>query len=75
MGRALWRTADDPLIFRAAAVPTTSPWTVGGLAPIASTPLPGAREFCIGAGGHTHYWDRTAPAIALELDRLVATPR
>jgi len=30
-------------------------------------------EFCIGAGAHTHYWDRTAPAIALELDRLIAT--
>ena len=30
-------------------------------------------EFCIGAGAHTHYWDRTAPTIAMELDRLIAT--
>lgn len=29
------------------------------------------REFCIGSGAHTHYWDETAPEIALELDRLV----
>ena len=29
------------------------------------------REFCIGAGAHTHYWDETAPEIARELDRLV----
>ncbi len=29
------------------------------------------REFCIGAGGHTHYWDETAPEIAIELDRLI----
>ncbi len=29
------------------------------------------REFCIGAGGHTHYWDETAPDIAYELDRLI----
>jgi hypothetical protein len=31
----------------------------------------GKREFCIGSGAHTHYWDETAPEIALELDRLV----
>jgi hypothetical protein len=29
------------------------------------------REFCIGAGAHTHYWDDSAPEIAVELDRLV----
>ncbi|MFZ1221477.1 MAG: hypothetical protein WAO00_19470 [Chthoniobacterales bacterium] len=29
------------------------------------------REFCIGAGAHTHYWDETAPEIAVELDRIV----
>jgi hypothetical protein len=32
---------------------------------------PAKREFCIGAGAHTHYWDETAPEIAVELDRLV----
>ena len=29
-------------------------------------------EYCIGAGAHTHYWDRTAPMIADALDRLIA---
>lgn len=29
------------------------------------------REFCIGPGAHTHYWDSTAPAIADYLDELV----
>lgn len=29
------------------------------------------REFCIGPGDHTHYWDKTAPKIAEELDRLI----
>ncbi len=32
----------------------------------------GARqEACIGLGAHTHYWDRSAPDIALMLDRLI----
>ncbi|MDQ3815777.1 MAG: hypothetical protein M3347_17835, partial [Armatimonadota bacterium] len=29
------------------------------------------REFCIGPGAHTHYWDSTAPTIAAYLDLLV----
>jgi hypothetical protein len=29
------------------------------------------RELCIGAGAHTHYWDATAKAIAVELDLLL----
>jgi hypothetical protein len=33
---------------------------------------PKSREFCIGAGAHTHYWDETAPAIARQLDELIA---
>lgn len=31
------------------------------------------REFCIGGGAHTHYWDKTAPTIVAELDRLIAS--
>jgi hypothetical protein len=30
------------------------------------------REFCIGAGGHIHYFDSTAPQIAAELNRLIS---
>lgn len=29
------------------------------------------RELCVGGGAHTHYWDETAPAVALEVDLLV----
>ena len=29
------------------------------------------REFCIGPGAHTHYWDGTAKPIAVQLDRLI----
>jgi len=29
-------------------------------------------DICIGAGAHTHYWDRTAPMIAEMLDRAIA---
>jgi hypothetical protein len=29
-------------------------------------------EICIGLGAHTHYWDRSAPDIAAQLDRLLA---
>jgi hypothetical protein len=30
-------------------------------------------EMCIGVGGHTHYWDNSAPDIAAHLDELIAT--
>jgi hypothetical protein len=29
------------------------------------------REFCLGAGAHTHYWDKHAPEVAQEIDRLI----
>jgi hypothetical protein len=29
------------------------------------------REFCLGAGAHTHYWDKTAPEVAQEINRLI----
>jgi hypothetical protein len=28
-------------------------------------------EMCIGLGAHTHYWDRSAPDIAVQLDKLI----
>jgi len=31
------------------------------------------REFCIGKGAHTHYWDATASRIAFELDRIIGS--
>jgi len=29
------------------------------------------REFCLGAGAHIHYFDATAPAVAVHLDQLI----
>ena len=34
-------------------------------------PLPRRKEMCIGAGGHVHYWDESAPDIAEMLDKLI----
>jgi hypothetical protein len=31
-------------------------------------------EMCIGLGAHTHYWDRSAPEVAVRLDALIALP-
>jgi hypothetical protein len=30
-------------------------------------------EFCLGAGGHTHYFSNDAIALAVEIDRLIIT--
>jgi hypothetical protein len=38
---------------------------------ISENPTKTQREFCLGAGAHTHYWDKTAPEIACEIDRLI----
>ncbi|MDE3151454.1 MAG: hypothetical protein KGL93_04340, partial [Gemmatimonadota bacterium] len=58
VGRELWRSARDPLYDPAA----------GQWSDAART----RTEFCIGAGAHTHYWDKTARAIAVELDAIVS---
>jgi hypothetical protein len=29
------------------------------------------REFCLGAGAHTHYWDGTSDEVAAEIDILI----
>ncbi|VEP16266.1 hypothetical protein H1P_4280002 [Hyella patelloides LEGE 07179] len=33
------------------------------------------RECCIGAGGHIHYWNTSAPEIAEEIDDLIDSIR
>jgi hypothetical protein len=57
IGRHLWRSDDCDYQF----TPAVSEDSTGQ-----------RREFCIGAGGHIHYFDDTAPEIAAELDRLIA---
>jgi hypothetical protein len=39
---------------------------------ISADPAKTRREFCLGAGAHTHYWDKHAPEVAQEIDRLIS---
>ena len=54
---------------------TAQPWRIDrylrAIESVTDAPIT-RREFCIGAGAHTHYWDRTAPQIAVQLDELIA---
>lgn len=73
VGRYLWRPEDCGFAFETPVVNARTPWSAGEFPAIVSESAAPAnrREFCIGAGGHTHYWDGTAPQVALELDRLI----
>jgi hypothetical protein len=67
VGRHIWRTDQCPYLFE----PFPYDPTTGRVSRDGAT---GQREeFCIGNGGHTHYWDDTAPDIARKLDELIAT--
>jgi hypothetical protein len=75
IGRAHWRHAVDgcDCIYRSAPADAATRF-VGDTPPItyvSEDAHRSRRELCIGAGGHTHYWDATAKAIAVELDLLV----
>jgi hypothetical protein len=75
VGRYLWRPDDCDFLYASAEARATQPWVVGPFpgtfSDAVTPPASNRREFCIGAGAHTHYWDATAPQIALELDALV----
>ena len=73
VGRYLWRPDLCGFKYATPAVDATHPWPAGSFPVIASAsaPLANRREFCVGAGAHTHYWDGTAPQIGLELDALI----
>jgi hypothetical protein len=68
IGRNLWRTDKCGYAWYADACAQPGPPPK----PNCSTDGGARIEFCIGAGAHTHYWDETAPAIPIELDRLIA---
>jgi hypothetical protein len=75
VGRALWRHSLDGCewLYRAAP-PDAAARFVGDVPPItyvSEDAHRSRRELCIGAGAHTHYWDSTAKAIAVELDLLL----
>lgn len=58
VGRNLWRSETDDEVYDPKVLSQDSKKK--------------RREFCIGGGAHTHYWDKTAPQIVAELDRLIA---
>ncbi len=73
VGRALWRSqaTDD-----AWACDDRDDWLVGRAPEGVVESADGTRrEFCVGAGAHTHYWDDAGALIAIEIDRAVTTPR
>jgi len=58
VGRNLWRSEKDADVY--------------DIKTAVEDPQKTRREFCIGGGAHIHYWDKTAPRIAAELDELIA---
>jgi hypothetical protein len=69
VGRHLWRTDECSYLWSFdARMPAVNPPEASF-----STDNKARKEFCIGAGAHTHYWDDTAPMIARELDTLIAS--
>jgi len=74
VGRGLWRPDACDFAYRAEPAALEQPWRIDHPLPVVESrtadPV-NRREFCIGAGAHTHYWDRYAPEIARELDALI----
>jgi hypothetical protein len=71
VGRWLWRP--DHCSYQFEAAPLLSPWKAidKPLDTHSRDETGSRRELCIGAGAHTHYWDATAPEVALELDLMI----
>jgi hypothetical protein len=71
VGRALWRNEDADVVYRPYAGKTADYWTSPTIV-VTEDEARTRREMCIGEGAHTHYWDATAKAVAVELERLIA---
>ena len=76
VGRYLWRPERCVFSYDTAGDEIAQPWRIDlyqrAIASVTDAPIT-RREFCIGAGAHTHYWDRTAPQIAVQLDQLITS--
>ena len=64
VGRFLWTAPHDKERFRVAVVRTDGK--------VDAERAGDRTEFCLGAGGHTHYFSNDAVALAVEIDRLIA---
>jgi hypothetical protein len=75
VGRAFWRTDidGDALLYAAAPLDARArfPTAIPPVTFVSEDPSRTRRELCIGRGAHTHYWDGTAKAVAVEIDALV----
>jgi hypothetical protein len=63
VGRFIWTPDSDAARFAVA--------TVGPDGRVEARRAGDRTEFCLGAGGHTHYFSNDAVALAVEIDRLV----
>jgi hypothetical protein len=64
VGRFIWTPPGDATRFRIALV--------GSDGKVEAQRAGDRTEFCLGAGGHTHYFSNDAVALAVEIDRLIA---
>jgi hypothetical protein len=64
VGRFIWTPPSDTGRFRIAVV--------GSDGKVEARRAGDRTEFCLGAGGHTHYFSNDAVALAVEIDRLIA---
>jgi hypothetical protein len=77
VGRALWRTPErSSWLYRRVPNRENTLWQTEcpdqpPAVLVSEDATRSRRELCIGAGAHTHYWNATAPQVALEIDLLV----
>lgn len=64
VGRFIWTPPSDTARFRIAVVDSNGK--------VEAQRAGDRTEFCLGAGGHTHYFSNDAVALAVEIDRLIA---
>ena len=63
VGRFIWTPQTDAARFRVA--------TLGADGTVQAQRAGDRTEFCLGAGGHTHYFSNDAVALAVEIERMV----
>jgi hypothetical protein len=72
VGRAVWRNESEGAWQCASSAAGDDAWLVTPtLRAVAESPDGLRREFCVGPGAHTHYWDAHGSLVAAELDRIV----
>ena len=77
IGRQLWASENSPSLWHIPTLPQEDKAADNSLLELSGNVFQDCgktrREFCIGKGAHTHYWDATASLIAFELDRIIGS--